>query len=223
MRQSIDEENWGPNSPVGAGFTLVELLTVIAVIATLAAILYPALIVARGKGHETQDISNLRTLGIANSLYQEDSGPTIDTRQLVVYMQIPLTCLISSTDPTPMGYANAYRQTDGSSDQVTTYKDSYLPLSAAGSRMAAQLILASSNPGWLVAFSGSYDKLSLASPAYTGVTPILEGMYLRLMMDSSVAVRHGHIRHHYPSSQLENFQNPLWFFTDDDNAVEPHA
>jgi prepilin-type N-terminal cleavage/methylation domain-containing protein/prepilin-type processing-associated H-X9-DG protein len=50
-------------------FTLIELLVVIAVIAILMAILMPALNLARDQGRRMKCAGNLRSLGIANSLY----------------------------------------------------------------------------------------------------------------------------------------------------------
>lgn len=53
-------------------FTLVELLTVIAILALLAAILLPVFASARGKARETTCLSNLRQIGLATLQYAED-------------------------------------------------------------------------------------------------------------------------------------------------------
>ncbi|MDQ8194690.1 type II secretion system protein [Coraliomargarita sp. SDUM461004] len=54
------------------GFTLVELLMVIAVIAVLAAILIPVITRVREKSHEVECRNNLRQIGVALNLYVQD-------------------------------------------------------------------------------------------------------------------------------------------------------
>jgi prepilin-type N-terminal cleavage/methylation domain-containing protein/prepilin-type processing-associated H-X9-DG protein len=54
------------------GFTLVELLVVVAVIALLAALLFPALAGARDKARQATCVSNLKQIGLAAALYIQD-------------------------------------------------------------------------------------------------------------------------------------------------------
>jgi prepilin-type N-terminal cleavage/methylation domain-containing protein len=54
------------------GFTLVELLTVIAVIAVLAALLLPVLMRVRESARQSNCLSNLRQIGMAFKQYVSD-------------------------------------------------------------------------------------------------------------------------------------------------------
>lgn len=61
-----------PRKTERGGFTLVELLVVVAMIAMLAALLLPALSTAREKGKSAVCQSNLKQLGIAFAMYWND-------------------------------------------------------------------------------------------------------------------------------------------------------
>jgi prepilin-type N-terminal cleavage/methylation domain-containing protein/prepilin-type processing-associated H-X9-DG protein len=59
------------------GFTLVELLVVIAVIAILAAFLFPVFAQVREKARQSSCLSNLRQLGTALLIYAQDYDETV--------------------------------------------------------------------------------------------------------------------------------------------------
>ncbi len=57
-----------------SGFSLIELLTVIAIIAILAAVIFPVMGTAREKARQSQCISNLNALQQALKLYKNDNN-----------------------------------------------------------------------------------------------------------------------------------------------------
>jgi prepilin-type processing-associated H-X9-DG protein/prepilin-type N-terminal cleavage/methylation domain-containing protein len=79
-----------------AAFTLIELLTVIAVIGVLAAILIPAVGKVRERAHQAQCVSNLRQLAVAATMYASDhrgnypalNGETEDAPQVPWFEQL---------------------------------------------------------------------------------------------------------------------------------------
>lgn len=62
-----------PSYAARRGFTLVELLTVIAIIAVLAAVLFPVFATARGKAREISCVSNMRQIGMGIKMYAQDA------------------------------------------------------------------------------------------------------------------------------------------------------
>src|SRR6185503_8142482 len=60
--------------PCRAGFTLMELLVVCALIAVLAALLLPAVSKSATSAQRIKCVSNLRQLGLAAQMYWDENG-----------------------------------------------------------------------------------------------------------------------------------------------------
>jgi prepilin-type N-terminal cleavage/methylation domain-containing protein len=85
---------------VSRGFTLVELLVVVAILAALAGIVYASSGSVREKGRQTICVSNLRQIGMAIAMYRQDYGGT-DTPAWGPEMGFPrsLALLVNSSRP----------------------------------------------------------------------------------------------------------------------------
>lgn len=63
--------------PARRGFTLIELMVVVAVIAVLAGILLPALARAKEKAYQSNCLSNLKQIGLAINMYATENDDSL--------------------------------------------------------------------------------------------------------------------------------------------------
>jgi prepilin-type N-terminal cleavage/methylation domain-containing protein len=103
------------NQPTRAqsGFTLVELLTVIAIIAVLASLLLTALASAKKKSRTMTCTSNLHQFSLALDLFLEDSGgarPVVST--LVTNNYLPSTASLICPEDTTGNWGQLVKQGD---------------------------------------------------------------------------------------------------------------
>ncbi|MFI5379204.1 MAG: type II secretion system protein [Tepidisphaerales bacterium] len=122
-----------------AGFTLVELLVVIGIIAVLLSILIPSVNIARKRANRTACASNLRQLGQFFQMYLQDSRnklPTVNTmpsaqppinagpsivkllepyvKTSVRVYECPADTILTDTPGTPTGYITYYKREQSS-------------------------------------------------------------------------------------------------------------
>lgn len=89
--------------------TLTEVLIVVAVIATIAAMIVPVLTSAKKKGSEATALNNLHQLGLAAGLYHNDFGEyPVSIDQLVAQGMATKELASSPFDTKPDGWANDF-------------------------------------------------------------------------------------------------------------------
>src|SRR5439155_23685272 len=82
--------------PRGSAFTLVELLTVIAIVAVLASLLMTGIASAKRKSRAVVSTFNLRQIGLALNMYMDDFGkrpPAVDELVTAKYLTEPRNLL----------------------------------------------------------------------------------------------------------------------------------
>jgi prepilin-type N-terminal cleavage/methylation domain-containing protein len=125
IRAGVENKLFQKASVRRGGFTLVELLTVIAIVAVLAALLLAALAGAKEQGRVTQCASNLRQWGLAYSMYADDNEDFLPRRgqgvqplaqidrpddwfnALPVYFSLPMFAQMVTNNATPAAHTQS--------------------------------------------------------------------------------------------------------------------
>ncbi len=169
---------------VQKAFTLIELLVVISLIAILAAIIFPVFSRARDKSNQSVCISNLKQIGIAFRMYQQDNDnqrPHQIDRLVPAYISAP-ALLICPSDATK-NYANLLGITT-----VSPYLHpiSYLELTDQPKKFWDFIVERQSKAGYVFdVLHGEKHRIQRPDSA-----PYYHGLTLRLNMDGSVVSRY---------------------------------
>lgn len=153
----------GPHNRLCAGLSLIEILTVVAIISIVYAIVMSTMAASKRRAKATVITSNFRQIGAARSIYEQDFGVAeLSAIRMADYDAIPVSILGASDDPHPEGAYNAFaekanRVLGSQVFKMTEYRLSYFAYgdSVAGDRDDAQRIYrdeVSERPfaGWLV-------------------------------------------------------------------------
>jgi prepilin-type N-terminal cleavage/methylation domain-containing protein/prepilin-type processing-associated H-X9-DG protein len=107
------------------GFTLIELLVVIAIIAILAAILFPVFANARDKARQISDLSNIKQIALATTMYVQDFDDTYPVGDIFynggtpfnwveeIFPYLGTTNVLFGTDDSAAGSASEFNYTTG--------------------------------------------------------------------------------------------------------------
>lgn len=96
-------------SPINLGFSLVEVLVVVMILAILAAILFPVFARSQRSAWETQDRSNLHQVYLAVCLYEQDNNDKSPANLLLLIPHYaPPAVFYSHLDPRGKGIGNQW-------------------------------------------------------------------------------------------------------------------
>jgi prepilin-type N-terminal cleavage/methylation domain-containing protein len=173
------------------GFSLLETLVVITIISILAGILLPVLAGSKKSAYRGDDMSKLRQMSVAASLYEDRYGEfPLSTSQLVSTGLVPPELCASMRDSTSEGLANmlakfsSRRYAGPEQAGAAPYKSSFIGLGEFGLAPSAfrDYVLTGPNAGWLIDVTESI-KTEIPTPTQW------EGNYRRLTMEGSVITR----------------------------------
>ena len=138
------------------GFSLVEMLVVVAIVMVLAGLLLPAVVSSRREGYKASDIERMHQIAVAGILYSNDYSefPT-RVEQLVELGMIDKGLCRLAMDPYPQGMENYFltgpNEPGFLARTAPAYPESLITPGDFGTRRTfASEIIRYSNPGWAI-------------------------------------------------------------------------
>lgn len=183
------------------GFTLVELLLVVAIVLILFGIVVPAYNRAKVRAWVTDDVMKLKQLGVANSLYSSENDGRIQVSLRYHIANQERSLFSSKLDPTREGLWNALAERYGYKTRTFDQRVSFVGLhEMQGSSVEPnQFATLPGSPGWLIAFSPPEIERS-------DVDTVFQGNFLRLTFEGSVVRR--------SPQRYGNATAYIWYFRD---------
>jgi prepilin-type N-terminal cleavage/methylation domain-containing protein len=111
------------------GFSLIELLIVVAIIGIIAAIAVPNLLKSRQAANEASAISSMRTIGTAQATYQSTMGANKDFSPALVGLQTPLFIDPVLGTGSKSGFSFSTTGTASTTTTPSTFDSTAVPLS----------------------------------------------------------------------------------------------
>lgn len=191
-RNAEERMNRSRTSPQMAGFSLIEVCVVIAILCVLMALLVPVFVSARQRAQESDELSRMHQLSLAAGIYSEQfSAPALGTVPLTRAGLAPETIVSSPLDTTSTGWANdLLRYLQGRSDMYkgmsTPYRRSFIgpwDYGMTNDRFQKE-VAEDSAAGWLVSLAGTS---AFMPTVHMGVFP--KGKYKRLLLSGAVIPR----------------------------------
>jgi prepilin-type N-terminal cleavage/methylation domain-containing protein len=152
-----------------SAFTLIELIVVVAIIATLAAILFPVFSKAKARAFDAETLTSLRQLAAAQELYSADNDSSTKPHMFSVKLLAETryfgkTLLTVIGDEMKDGYGNAYYER--MHQQRADFRFSYADASPFHTYIEEALEGKHRGAGWALAFAHTSDEADHHLPQY---------------------------------------------------------
>ena len=116
---AIPMRRWPKGVLLSLAFTLLELLVVISIIGILAAMLFPAMVVAKKRAYRVSDLNNLKQFGIATHLVTTDNNDLMPSANWLSLDQV--------TNP-PQGWLYTYNSAATGPAQFSVQSGSFFAI-----------------------------------------------------------------------------------------------